>query len=86
MCLLEATFQSCRVAPIAEKTRNRRGSAQIELQQEAMRWRTLAALVAALVGACEALHPDMLVWTTASPTLKGYRAMSQGTPLFMLLS
>ena len=51
-----------------------------------MRWRTLAALVAVLVGACEALHPDMLVWTTASPTLKGYRAMSQGTPLFMLLS
>ena len=23
-----------------------------------MRWRTLAALVAALVGACEALHPE----------------------------
>ena len=51
-----------------------------------MRWRTLAALVAVLVGACEALHPDMLVWTAASPTLKGYCAMSQGTPLFMLLS
>ena len=51
-----------------------------------MQWPALAALVAILVGACEALHPDMLVWTAALLTMKEECAMSQRVLHIVLLS